>query len=190
MKRLVINKDKLRPLTPTRNAFQSLVKSIISQQISTTAASAILKKFVALFAPKKFPQPRDVLATSDEALRSAGLSRSKIAYLRDLAGKFIDGAIDPKKFPKMNDQEIIDHLVQVKGIGIWTAHMFLVFALNRPDVLPTGDLAIRKGFMRAFHLRKMPSHEKMVTLARAHAGERTYLSLYLWSIMDDGEGEW
>jgi DNA-3-methyladenine glycosylase II len=85
----------------------------------------------------------------------------------------------------MKDQEIINHLVQVKGIGEWTAHMFLIFALNRPDVLPTGDLAIRKGFIKAFNLKSVPNHEKMVSLAKSHNGERTYLALYLWGIMDE-----
>lgn len=85
----------------------------------------------------------------------------------------------------MTDQEIIDHLTQVKGVGIWTAHMFLIFSLGRPDVLPTGDLAIRKGFMKFFGLRQLPSEEKMLALARRHAGLRTHLALHLWQIMDN-----
>ncbi len=190
--KVLFDKTALTQLEPTKNAFQSLVKSIISQQISTKAASSILKKFTVLFAPKKFPQPLDVLAKSDKEFRSAGLSRGKIVYIRDLATKFIDKTIDPKKFSKMSDTEIIDHLVQVKGIGEWTAHMFLMFALNRPDVLPTGDLAIRKGFMKAYGLRTMPTHAKMLALAKSHAGERTNLSLHLWGIMDgeNGGGDW
>lgn len=186
-KKLSFDKKKLTLLEPTTNAFQSLVRSIIYQQLSGKAAAAILKKFVALYTPKKFPKPADVLATSDKQLRSAGLSRGKIAYVRDLSNKFIDGTINPKKFGSMSDAEIESHLVQVKGIGSWTAHMFLIFALNRSDVLPTGDLAIRKGFMKAFRLRKVPTHDKMVALAKAHAGDRTYLALYLWGIMDGKE---
>lgn len=185
MKRLSIDKKKLRKLEPTKNAFRSLVGSIISQQISTKAAVSINKKFVALFAPKKFPTPSDVTTLSDAHFRSAGISTQKIGYLRDLAAKFLDGTINPKKFPTMTDQDIVDHLVQVKGVGEWTAHMFLIFALNRADVLPTGDLAIRKGFMKAFNLRKAPSHERMVTLARPYAGNRTQLSLHLWASMDE-----
>ena len=90
----------------------------------------------------------------------------------------------------MSDEEIIEHLVQVKGVGQWTAHMFLIFALNRPDILPTGDLAIRKGFMKVFGLRKTPSHEKMHALAKPHTGERTALSLYLWDSLEDNAGGW
>ena len=187
-KKLRIDKKKLRKLEPTRNPFQSLVRSIIYQQLSGKAAGSILNKFVLLFKPKKFPTPEDVLNLTDKQFRSAGVSAQKANYLRDLASKFIDGTINPKKFSKMSDGEIEEHLVRVKGVGIWTAHMFLIFALNRPDVLPTGDLAIRKGFMRAFGLKKVPSHDKMVKLATPHAGERTYLSLHLWGIMDEANG--
>ncbi len=183
--KIKINKRKLRKLEPTKNPFQSLVRSIIFQQLSGKAATSILNKFVLLFKPKKFPKPEDVLKLTDAQFKSAGVSAQKASYLRDLSLKFIDGTINPKKFSKMSDSEIEEHLIRAKGVGVWTAHMFLIFALNRPDILPTGDLAIRKGFMKAFTLRSMPSHDKMVSLAKAHAGERTYLSLHLWGIMDD-----
>lgn len=180
----------------TKNPFQALVRSIIFQQLSGKAASTILNRFMELFGysptskrgwsgVKSFPKPEDILKLSDTQFKSAGVSAQKVGYLRDLSAKFIDGTINPKKFSKMSDQEIIDHLVQVKGIGEWTAHMFLIFALNRPDVLPTGDLAIRKGFMKAFKLTKISTHDEMVTLAKGHKGERTYLSLHLWGIMDE-----
>ncbi len=185
VQKIKINKKKLRTLEPTKNPFQSLVRSIIFQQLSGKAATSILNKFIALWPAKKFPNPEDVLALTDAQFKSAGVSSQKASYLRDLSLKFVDGTINPKKFSKMSDTEIEEHLVRVKGVGVWTAHMFLIFALNRPDVLPTGDLAIRKGFMKAFALKTMPSHEKMVQLAKAHAGERTYLSLHLWGIMDD-----
>ncbi len=188
--KLKINKKLFDKLEPTKNPFQSLVRSIIFQQLSGKAATSILNKFKKLWPKKKFPTPQDVLEMSDEELRSAGLSRGKVVYIRDLATKFIDGTISPKKFPKMNDEEIIEHLVAVKGIGPWTAHMFLMFALNRPDVLPTGDLAIQKGFMKAFNLRQMPTPKKMHALAKDYIGERTYLSLHLWALMDGEEGGW
>jgi DNA-3-methyladenine glycosylase II len=184
VKKIHINKRKLRKLEPTKNPFQSLARSIIYQQISGKAAESILKKFVAIWPRKKFPTPKDVIAISNEKLRNAGLSRGKIDYIKDLAAKFLDGTINPKLFGKMSDAEIEEHLVRVKGIGVWTAHMFLIFALNRPDVLPTGDLAIRKGFMKAFSLRTIPSHDKMVMLAKPYTGKRTYLSLHLWGLMD------
>lgn len=185
-----INKKLFDKLEPTKNPFQSLVRSIIFQQLSGKAATSILNKFKNLWPKKKFPAPQDVLKISDEELRGAGLSRGKIIYIRDLANKFIDGTISPKKFSKMSDEEIVEHLVAVKGIGPWTAHMFLMFALNRPDVLPTGDLAIQKGFKKAFNLRQMPSEKKMHNLAKDYIGERTYLSLHLWALMDEDGEEW
>ncbi len=198
MKKLKINKKKLRALTPSKNAFSSLVRSIIYQQLSGKAAASIERKFFGIYHPelltatskrgtllgKKFPTPLQVLSTKDGVLRAAGLSRGKIVYIKDLASKFEDGTIQPKKFPKMSDEEIIEHLVRVKGIGVWTAHMFLIFALNRPNVLPIGDLAIRKGFQKAFSLRKTPTEKKMYELARAHEGEHTALALHLWDIVD------
>jgi len=206
MKKLTINKKRLRKLEPTTNAFQSLTRSIIYQQLSGKAAGTIFTRFTKLWPAcsrparpsleagrptgragrprKKFPTPKDVIAMSDEKLRSVGLSRSKTAYIKDLAARFLDGTITPKEFPKMSDEEIIEHLVRVKGVGVWTAHMFLIFALNRPDVLPTGDLAIRKGFQKAFKLRSIPTEKKMHEIAMLHAGERSYLALHLWAIMD------
>ncbi|HWC57665.1 MAG TPA: DNA-3-methyladenine glycosylase 2 family protein [Candidatus Paceibacterota bacterium] len=188
IQKLNIDRTKLRPLESGKNYFKSLIRSIIFQQLSGKAAAAIFTKFKMLFG-KRFPKPQDVLNMSNEKLRGAGLSRTKIVYLKDLAAKFLDGTVGQKQFSKMTDEEIIEHLVQVKGIGPWTAHMFLIFTLNRPDVLPTGDLAIRKGFQKAFKLRTLPHHEKMVALARPHAGERTYLSLHLWQLLDGGGGE-
>lgn len=183
MKQIKINKKKLRKLERTKNPFLSLASSIISQQISLSAAASIRKRFIALFGRKK-PNPTDLLKFSDEALRGVGLSRSKVLYMRDLAQKFLDKTVDPKHFDKMSDQEIIEHLVQVRGIGVWTAEMFLIFALNRPDVLPLGDLGIKKGFQKVFKMRKLPDDKKMHGLAKPHLGQRTELSLYLWSSLD------
>jgi DNA-3-methyladenine glycosylase II len=181
--RIVINPKKLRILKPTKNPFLSLARSIIYQQISTKAGDSIYKKFISLF-PRKTPTPKVLLSLSEQTIRSAGLSGQKLSYLQDLSRKFLDKTISPKQFSKMSDNEIIDHLVQVKGIGIWTAHMFLIFALNRPDVLPIGDLAIKKGFQKAFQLRKIPSDTKMLQLAKEFSGKRTRLSLHLWSLFD------
>lgn len=184
MKKLKLSRSVLDVLKPTKNAFASLVRSIIYQQLSGKAAASILAKFLKLFPRKKFPLPEDVLALSDQEFKSAGVSAQKAAYLRDLSAKFLDGTITPKKFPKMTDQEIKEHLVAVKGIGPWTADMFLIFALNRPDVLPVGDLAIRKGFQKAFNLRAVPSEQQMYKLSLPYDGKRTHLSLYLWQLMD------
>ncbi len=165
-------------------AFQSLAEAIIYQQLSGKAAGTILARFVALYKGKKFPTPEDVLKTKTLKLRSVGLSGQKAGYLKDLAAKFKDGTIDPKKFARMSDAEIIEHVTAVKGIGEWTAHMFLMFTLARPDVLPTGDLGIQKAFQKLFKLRAKPSPERMAKLAEPWLGHRTVASMYLWRMLD------
>ena len=177
-------KDLKRTLVPTENAFLSLARSIIGQQISTKAAASINTRFVKLFGKTK-PSPKKLLTFTDAQMREAGLSRAKVVYLRDLAKKFLDKTIDPSLFKDMSDTEIKDHLVQVKGIGPWTADMFLIFALNRPNVLPVGDLAIVKSFKKVFNLKTLPNEKTMRSLAKPHEGSHTDLSLYLWQILDD-----
>ena len=177
------------PITHRRphagGAFQSLAEAIVYQQLSGKAAGTILKRFVALFPDKKFPAPEDMLKVKTEKLRSAGLSGQKSAYLKDLAAKFTDGTINPELFSKMSDAEIIEHVVAVKGIGEWTAQMFLMFTLNRPDVLPTGDLGIQKGFQKLFALRNRPSPKQMEKLANGWRGHRTAACMYLWRLQDE-----
>jgi DNA-3-methyladenine glycosylase II len=181
--KIIIDKKLLRPITLTKNPFLSLAGSIVSQQISTSAARSIYKRFLALFGRWK-PTPELLLELSDENLRGAGLSASKVKYMRDLAVKFIDKTINPKQFASMGDEEIIEHLTKVKGIGVWTAHMFLMFALNRPNVLPVGDLAIKKAFQKVCNLKKLPTEKEMIKLAEEHKGNWTELSLYLWEMVD------
>jgi DNA-3-methyladenine glycosylase II len=181
--KLRIDKKKLRKIRRTRNAWLSLASSIIYQQISTKAGNAIYKKFVGLFARKK-PNPEMYLNFSIADLKSAGISPQKAGYLKDLSEKFIDKTINTKNFHKMTDAEVKEHLLQVKGIGPWTADMFLIFALNRPDILPVGDLGTKKGFQKAFGLKSLPSESQMLKLALPHAGSRTDLTLHLWGILD------
>ncbi len=150
---------KIPPVTSKRDYFVALVRSIIFQQLSGTAANTILKKFLALFAPKKFPTPALVLLLSDVEFRSVGISTQKMGYLRDLSAKFIDGTINTRTIARLSDEEVVAHLIQVKGVGVWTAHMFLIFTLGRPDVLPTGDLAVKYGFQKIFGLRQVPTEQ-------------------------------
>ncbi len=182
-KKLKINKKKLRKIFLSRNYFLSLASSIIYQQISTRAGDAIYGKFLKLFKNKK-PTPQIYLTFSIMDLKSAGISPQKSTYLKDLADKFKDKTINIKQIPKMSDEIVKEHLLQVKGIGPWTADMFLIFALNRPDILPVGDLGIQKGFMKAFNLKKLPNEKQMYKLAEPHKGEYTNLTLHLWSILD------
>lgn len=186
IKKIRIHSKDFEKLAPSKNYFGSLAQSIIHQQLSRKAALKIEQNFLKLFDSKnnKFPKPDAVLKLTDADFRSAGLSKQKVSYLRDLAIKFLDGTVISKKFPKMTDEEIIEHLVLVKGVGVWTAQMFLIFALNRENVLPTGDLAIKKGFQKIFNLKGLPSEEKMLELARPYEGKYTFLALYLWDILD------
>ena len=184
MKKIVLKAHRAT-FAPLAQSFQALVRSIIFQQLSGASATAILNKFVALPSVKKFPSPHEVLNYSDEQFQTSGVSPQKREYLRDLARRFLDGTIEPKKFRKMSDTEIIEHLVVVKGVGVWTAHMFLIFHLGRPNVLPVGDLAIRKGFQKVFALKGEPSEKKMYALAEPYAGKYSALAKYLWSVMDE-----
>lgn len=181
---LRLDKRKLRKLEPTKNPFGSLVRSIIFQQLSTKSATSILHKFLRVFPKKAFPTPEDILKLSDEQFASAGISPQKRSYIRDLALKFSDGTINSKKLHTMSDEEIREHLIQVKGIGPWTIDMFLIFALNMPDVLPTGDLGVMKGFQKVFGLKKLPTVTQMEKLAEPYRGRRTYLALYMWQSLD------
>ncbi len=183
MKKLKIDKKKLRKLSKTKNPFMSLVRSIIFQQLATKAATSIYNRFIELFENGK-PTPERILKLSSTKFKKAGISGQKMSYLQDLSRKFLDGTINPKKFNKMSDEEISRHLIQVKGIGQWTADMFLIFALNRPNVLPVGDLGVELGFQKAFNLKSVPSERTMRRLAKPHEGEYTTLALYLWFVKD------
>lgn len=160
--------------------FHSLMRSIISQQISTAAARSIHARVLALF-PREVPTPKALLKIAVPKLRAAGLSEQKVVYLRDLTQRCLDGTIDESKFPQMTSQEIIEHLVVVKGIGVWTAQMMLIFRLHRLDVLPVGDLAIRKGFMFAYAMRTEPTKKRMGKIAAAWAAHASVASWYLWA---------
>ncbi len=168
-----------------QNPFRSLVRSIIYQQVSGKAAASILKKFISLFS--RFPKPEDVNKIPVKKLRSAGLSYQKASYIKDLAKKFTDGTIKHRRLYKMTSAEVIDHLVQVKGIGVWTVHMFLIFTLNRPDILPTGDLGIRKGFKIVYGLKNLPDHDKMERLAKPWREHASLASWYLWRAADEAK---
>ncbi|HTE48373.1 MAG TPA: DNA-3-methyladenine glycosylase 2 family protein, partial [Candidatus Paceibacterota bacterium] len=161
--KLKIDKKKLRKISPTKNAFLSLAGSIIFQQISTKAGESIYKKFLALFQRRKIT-PKNFLKLTGSELKSAGISPQKSGYLIDLAEKFLDRTIIPLNFHKMTDGEVKEHLLKVKGIGPWTADMFLIFALNREDILPVGDLGTKKGFQKAFNLKGLPTEAQMLKL--------------------------
>ncbi len=167
-------------LRPQRQAFRSLVEAIVSQQISGQAAEAILGRFRALCPDRPFPSPKDVLAVPADRLRGAGLSNQKTAYVRDLAARLSDGTIRPRRFHRQTDDEIVEELIQVKGIGRWTAEMFLIFSLNRLNVLPVDDLGLRKAMQRVYRLRKLPSAETTLRVAAPWHPYCTVATWYLW----------
>lgn len=168
------------------SVFARLLRSIVYQQISGKAAAAILARVLDLF-PKRKPTPAALLKLPVARLRAAGLSSQKIVYVRDLAEKYLDGTIDEKRFPRMTSEEIIEHVVQVKGIGVWTAHMLLIFTLYRPDILPWGDLAIQKGFKEVYRLKKLPDKKTMEKIAQPWREHATAASWYLWRVADDAK---
>ncbi|MDR3571883.1 MAG: DNA-3-methyladenine glycosylase 2 family protein [Candidatus Pacebacteria bacterium] len=175
--------DLTRYHQATPSIFEALLRSIVYQQLSGNAARAIHGRILELF-PKGKPKPELLLKIPAKKLRAAGLSIQKIEYVRDLARKSLDGSIDSKRLPKMSSQEIIEHLVAVKGVGEWTAHMILIFTLNRLDILPTGDLGIKKGFQIAYKLKKLPSKKEMEKIAAPWKGHESVASWYLWRVAD------
>lgn len=184
MKKIKLTGKFMDSIKPKGGPFLALVRSIIYQQLATKAADSIARKFCAIFSPKR-PEPETVLKLTTAKFRQSGISNQKEGYLRDLAQKFLDKTIDPKKFSKMNDLEVKDHLVQVKGIGPWTADMFLIFTLKRPDILPVGDLGIKHGFKKYFELKDLPTEAEMYALAKPYSGNWSELSLFLWDFKDN-----
>lgn len=164
--------------------FKALVHAIMSQQLSTKAAATIAQRFNGLFGGR-FPAPADVIATSDERLRSVGLSGMKTSFIRDLSQRTSDGTLRLDAFDTMTDEEVIDALTAVRGIGRWTAEMFLMFRLHRPDVLPVGDLGIVRAMQKAYRLRKVPTPARMTRMGEAWRPYRSVACWYLWASLDN-----
>lgn len=158
--------------------FAVLVESIISQQLATSAAEAIFKRFKNLY--PKFPTTSQILATRKSKLRSVDLSGMKVDYLKDLARNIEEGRVKIKLLSRMNDEDVIEHLTQVKGIGRWTAEMFLIFSLGRPDVLPVDDLGLRKGVQMAFSLPELPKSKEVEEIGKKWKPYRSIATWYLW----------
>jgi DNA-3-methyladenine glycosylase II len=170
-------KHKARRLPP----FHALLRAIIHQQLSGKAAASILARFQALFPAGDLPTPEHVLATPPEILRSAGLSRAKLAYILDLAAKALAGLVPSlDEVDKLTDEQLILQLTEIKGVGRWTVEMMLIFDLARPDVLPVHDLSIRKGFKAVFGKRTLPEPEAIRKYGELWKPHRTTAALYLW----------
>jgi len=163
-----------------RERFPALSRAIIFQQLAGAAAHTIYTRFVALFPGRRFPSPRQVLDAPPEDLRRVGLSRQKSLYLKDLAAHVDNGTLNFHRFHKMEDEEIILDLTRVHGVGRWTAEMFLMFNLGRPDVLPVDDLGVRNAARRLYRMRKMPDAKRLRALAERWRPYRSAASWYLW----------
>ena len=168
------------------NRLRVLVTAIIAQQISWHAARTVEARFCALYGcdstdrRSRFPEPERILATPMRRLRAAGLSRQKVRYIRDIAARASNGALPLGRLGRMKDEEIMERLTAVKGIGRWTAEIFMLFSLGRPDVLPVDDLGLQHAMRIAYGLRRMPSEKQMLALAEAWRPHRSVASWYLW----------
>ena len=163
-----------------RERFQSLVRAIIFQQLAGRAALAIYERFKKIIGHGRFPTPAQVIAASDEEMRRAGLSRGKMGYIRDLARHVRDGSLNFRRFARMTDEEIITDLVRVRGIGRWTAEMFLMFNLRRPDVLPVDDLGFRSAVARDYGLSQLPTAQELKSMGERWRPYRSGAVWYFW----------
>jgi DNA-3-methyladenine glycosylase II len=169
-----------------RDHYEAVVGSIIYQQLAGSAARAILNRFKQLYGGR-LPSPREYLATDVEKLRGSGLSPQKISYIRDLAERLENGTLDLKRLETLPDEEALDELDRVRGIGRWTAEMFLIFKLGRTDVLPVDDLGLRKAAQKAYRLRKLPGRDRFEKLAEKWHPYSSISTFYLWKSMEKPE---
>ena len=172
-------------LKPHKKYFETLVDAIVSQQLSIKVAEKIFNRFKLLFNNgniKKFPPPESIIDMSDSKLRGCGLSNAKVAYIKDLSSKVMDGTIKIHRLGSLPDDEIINELIQVKGIGVWTAHMFLIFCLGRLNVLPVGDFGFKNAVKQGYKLRKFPTEKKIIEISKKNHWSpfQSVAAWYMW----------
>lgn len=174
-------------LVPNKHYYHELVSSIISQQLSVKAAATILKRFLALFPGDDFPSPGQILEQDIETFRGVGLSRQKATYIQDLAVKVIEGTVRFDHLDGLDNESVIKELTSVKGVGVWTVHMFLMFCMGRMDVLPTGDLGIKNGMYSLYGLGQKPTPEEMEAIAKENGWHpyESAASWYVWHSLDN-----
>ncbi len=176
-------------IKPHTRYFETLVDAIISQQLSSKAAETILNRFKALYAPARFPTAAQILATPDEMIRSVGVSGQKISYLKDLSARTADGTLKLARVARMGEDEIIEMLTTVKGIGVWTTHMFMIFSLGRLNVLPVGDLGVRRAIERAYGIEGLPDAGQIHTVAE-NCQWHPYCSVASWFLWRSLENQY
>jgi len=162
--------------------FGSIAEAIVYQQLNGKAAATIFKRFAAVAGEPLTPE--GILKLTDQQMRDVGLSKQKSAYLKDLAAKTAAGVLDFERLADLPDEKVIEHLTQVKGIGIWTAHMFLIFSLRRPNVLPTGDYGVQVAVKKHYKKRKLPKPKDMEKIARAWEPYRSVACWYMWRSLE------
>jgi DNA-3-methyladenine glycosylase II len=162
--------------------FHSLAEAILYQQLNGKAAVTIFNRFTALAGDPLTPE--GILKLTDTQMRGVGLSKQKTSYLRDLSEKTKAGLLEFERLPELSEQQVIEHLTQVKGIGVWTAHMFLIFTLRRPDILPTGDYGVQAAIKKHYGKRKWPKPAVMEKIAKPWAPYRSIACWYLWKSLD------
>lgn len=171
--------------TVSGDIYVGLLQAIVSQQLSTKAAATIFGRVRALAPAEDGPTPAALLSVAEDALRAAGLSRQKISYVRDLSQRVLEGSLPTDRLSSMPDEEVIETVTKVKGIGRWSAEMILIFRLLRPDILPVGDLGIVKAVQRAYGLRKPPTPERLLKIGERWRPYRSVASWYLWASLDN-----
>ena len=164
---------------PKPDAYGALLRTIVGQQLSSKAARTIYERVLGLFGGET-PAPEQLLAVSEEDLRGAGLSGRKVTYIRDLAQHVIDGELELERLDELDDEEVIEEIVAVRGLGRWSAEMFLIFHLERPDVTSAGDLGLRKAMQIEYGLEDMPGEEQYLEIAERWRPHRSLASIYLW----------
>jgi len=168
-----------------RTPFVALVSAVTYQQLNGTAAQTILKRFIALYPGKRFPTPEDVLATPEQLMRSAGLSRAKTAAIKDIAAKTVAGIVPTsREIFKLTNEEIIERLTSVRGVGPWTVEMLLMFTLGRHDVLPSTDYGVRKGFAVTFGWKDLPTPKELLEYGERWRPHRSTAAWYLWRALE------
>jgi DNA-3-methyladenine glycosylase II len=171
---------------PPEHPLRALTRALVSQQLSVKAAATIFRRFLALFPDTDFPTPEQVLAVSVDALRAVGMSRPKAAYLHDLCERACAGTLPLDRLPAMTDDEVIETLTAVKGIGRWTAEMVLIFQLGRPDILPVDDVGLLRAIQKVYGLRKRPTAARVLRIGQPWRPYRSIASWYLWASLDGG----
>ena len=182
MRRLIREHGKCA-LTPEtrRSPFQSLVRAVAHQQLNGTAANTILRRFIKLFPGRRFPRPEDLAGVTDAQIRACGFSFAKIKAIRDITAKTLSGVVPTSRhIAKLSDDEIVERLTEVRGVGRWTVEMLLIFQLARPDVLPADDFGVRTGFCRAYKKRDLPKAKDLLAFGERWRPHRTTAAWYLW----------